>query len=459
MELDLVIRNGTVVTAGDIFAADIGIAGGVIKQMGFDLGPARRELDVNGLYLLPGAVDAHTHVDAEFQGVQSKEDFYTGTVAAACGGVTTILDYAIPSPGQTPQETVEAWHAKAQHKAIIDYGFHVAIFQPNDAAIQQIPDIIADGHSSFKIFMMGSFEQNLDGYMDMMAAVGRHGGMVNLHCEDACCLSYLARQFNAQGKYGAKYFADSRPRIAEGIAAMRAIGLAQVAEVPCYLVHLSCEESLENLNRARGKGQTVFGETRPCYLHLSRDLMKEKDGILYSGWPPLRESDQMDILWQALESGVLQTIATDHDGWSKEQKNKFNKVDEVLAGMAGLETMVPLLYSQGVLKRRLNINRLVQVTATNPARLFGLYPRKGTIAIGSDADIVAFDPNAKKTIRSEEMHSASDWDPFEGWKVTGWPRITISRGEIIVNDGKVLGKPGRGKLLKRNRFSETDARL
>ena len=459
MEFDLVLKNGTVVTAGDVFQADIGISGGIVKQIGFDLGPGREEIDVTGHYLLPGAVDAHTHVDAEFQGVQSREDFYSGTVAAACGGVTTILDYAIPTPGQTPLETVEVWKAKAGPKAIIDYGFHVAVFQPNDTAIQQVPDVIAEGHPSFKIFMMGSFEHNLDGFMDMMAAIGRYGGMINVHCEDACCLSYLARQFNKSGKYGADYFADSRPRIAEGIAAMRAIGLAQVAEVPAYLVHLSCEESLESLNRARGKGQTVFGETRPCYLHLSKDRMQEKDGVLFAGWPPLRESGQMDILWQALESGVLQTIATDHDGWSREQKKMFNKVDEILAGMAGLETMVPLLYSQGVLKKKLNINRLVQVTATNPARLFGLYPRKGTIAIGSDADIVAFDPSAKKTIRADEMHSAADWDPFEGWQVTGWPRLTISRGEIIVRDGEVLGKPGRGKLLKRKKFAETDARM
>lgn len=459
MELDTVLKNGTIVTAGDIFTADIGISNGIIKQIGVGLGRGREEIDVKGLYLLPGAVDAHTHVDAEFQGVQSQEDFYTGTVAAACGGVTTILDYAIPGPNQTPLQTVETWHAKARNKAIIDYGFHVAVFQPNDTAIQQVPDVIAEGHSSFKIFMMGTFEQNLDGYMDMMAAIGRYGGMVNIHCEDACCLNYLARQFNKSGKYGAKYFADSRPRIAEGIAAMRAIGLAQVADVPAYLVHLSCEESLESLNRARGKGQTVYGETRPCYLHLSKEQMQEKDGILLAGWPPLRDSDQMNILWQALESGVLQTIATDHDGWSREQKKKFNKVDEVLAGMAGLETMVPLLYSQGVLQKKLNINRLVQVTATNPARLFGLYPRKGTIAIGSDADIVAFDPLVKKTIHAKEMHSASDWDPFEGWKVTGWPRLTISRGEIIVDEGKVLGQPGRGQLLKRKKFTETDARM
>jgi dihydropyrimidinase len=457
--MDLILRNGTIVTAGDSYSADIGIQGGKIKQIGAGLGPAKSVIDVTGMYLLPGAVDVHTHVDAVFQGMQSKEDFHSGTVAAACGGVTTLIDYALPGPGETPQQTINVWYAKARDKAIIDYGFHIAIFEPNDVSIQQIPDVIAEGHSSFKIFMMGTFEQNIEGYMEMMAAVGRYGGLVNLHVEDACCLHYLAKRFNAEGKYGAKYFADSRPRVAEGIAATRAIGLAQLTETPAYLVHLSCEESLESLNRARGKGQTVYGETRPCYLHFSRDQMEAENGILYSGWPPLREADQMEILWQGLSSGILQTVATDHDGWSIQQKKKFKKVDEVLAGMAGLETMVPLLYSQGVLKGRLNINRLVEVTATNPARLFGLYPRKGSITIGADADIVVFDPKAKKTIHAQDMHSAADWDPFEGWQVEGWPRMTISRGEIIVDNGKVLARAGRGQLLKRKKFSETEARL
>ena len=457
--MDLILRGGTVVTAGDTFDADIGVEGGRIARLGFGLGPAAREIDVSGLYLLPGAVDVHTRVDVEFQGLRSVEDFHSGTVAAACGGVTTLIDYALPGPGQTPLETIQAWHAKARDKAVIDYGFHVAVFEPDDAAIQQIPDLIADGHTSFKIFMMGTFEQNIDGFMQMMARVGRHGGLVNLHVEDACCLEYLARRFNADGKYGATYFADSRPRAAEGIAAMRGIGMAQVAEVPAYLVHLSCEESLESLANARGRGHTVYGETRPCYLHFSRARMEEEDGILYAGWPPLREADQMEILWQGLESGVLQTVATDHDGWSFQQKKTFDKVDEILAGMAGLETMVPLLYSQGVLKRRLSLNRMVEVTATNPARLFGLYPRKGTIAIGADADIVAFDPEARKTIRAEDMHSAADWDPFEGWEVQGWPRLTLSRGEVVVDRGRVLASPGRGRLLRRDRFSETVARL
>ena len=212
--------------------------------------------------------------------------------------------------------------------------------------------------------MMGTFERYIEGFMQMMAQVGRHGGLVNLHVEDACCLEYLARRFNADGKYGARHFADSRPRVSEGIAAMRAVGMAQVAETPAYL-DLSCEESLESLAHARGHGQTVYGETRPCYLHFSREKMEEEDGILYAGWPPLREAEQMEILWQGLESGVLQTVATDHDGWSSKQKKTFDKVDEILAGMAGLETMVPLLYSQDVLKRRLTLNRMVEVTATN----------------------------------------------------------------------------------------------
>lgn len=457
--MDLILKNGTIINSSESVKADVGIEGGKFKQIGLGLGPAKRTIDVSGMYLLPGAVDVHTHVEAEFQGMRTAEDFHTGTMAAACGGVTTLIDYALPGPGQTPRQTIETWTKMAGPKAVIDYGFHVAIFEPTDAAIQEIRDTIEEGHSSFKIFMMGTFEQYIDGYMEMMAEVGRAGGMVNLHVEDACCLNYLAKRFSKEGKYGAKYFADSRPQISEGIAAMRGIGLAQVAEVPAYLVHLSCEESLESLNTARAKGYTVFGETRPCYLHLSRDKLEGDDGYLYTGWPPLRESDQMDILWQALDSGVLQTIATDHDGWSMTQKGHSDKVDEMLAGMAGLETMVPMLYSQGVLKNRLNINRMVEVTATNPAKLFGLYPQKGTISVGSDADIVVFDSGKKKIIRADEMHSAADWDPFEGWEVTGWPRMTLSRGEIIVDKGKVLAEPGRGKLLKRKRFSETDVRI
>ena len=457
--MDLILRNGTVVNSGETFRADVGIENGRIKQIGFDLGPAGRAIDVSDMHLLPGAVDVHTHVEVEFQGMKSVENFYTGTVAAACGGVTTLIDYALPGPGQTPRQTIESWYNMAKDKAIIDYGFHVAVFEPGDAAIQEIRDTVEEGHPSFKIFMMGTFERYIDGYMEMMAEVGRAGGMVNLHVEDASCLNYLAKRFNSEGKYGARYFSDSRPRVSEGIAAMRGIGLAQVAEVPCYLVHLSCEESLESLSRAQGKGQTVFGETRPCYLHLSRDAMNGENGHLYAGWPPLREADQMDILWQALDSGVLQTIATDHDGWSMTQKHNSDKVDEMLAGMAGLETLVPMLHSQGVLRNRLDINRMVEVTSTNPAKLFGLYPRKGTISIGSDADIVVFDSRQRKIIRAENMHSASDWDPFEGWEVRGWPRMTLSRGEVIVDNGKVLAEAGRGRLLKRRRFSETDARV
>jgi dihydropyrimidinase len=233
--------------------------------------------------------------------------------------------------------------------------------------------------------------------------------------------------------------------------------MAQVAEAPLYLVHLSHEESLEAINQARGRDQVVFGETRPCYLHLSRRALDGPDGDLYASWPALREPEQMEILWQGLGSGVLQTVATDHDGWSLTQKRSGKRVDEMLAGMAGLETLVPMLHSEGVLKGRLDLRRMVEVTSTNPAKLFGLYPRKGVIEVGADADIVVFDPKLTRTIRHQEMHSAADWDPFEGWRITGWPRMTLSRGDIIVENGVVLARAGRGRLLSRKRFSESTA--
>ena len=231
--------------------------------------------------------------------------------------------------------------------------------------------------------------------------------------------------------------------------------MARLTDAAIYLVHLSCQESLDVINEARARGQSVYAETRPIYLHLSRDRFEEKiDPERYVGWPPLRDADQMEVLWQALDHNVLQTLATDHIGWTMEQKKSKTEVDELIPGMANLETMVPMLYSEGVRKGRLSLQRFVAVTATNPAKIFGLYPQKGTIAVGSDADIVVFDPERQFTIRHEGMHSKQDWELHEGFEVTGWPAMTLSRGEVIMENGKVLGEPGRGRLVKRKKFAD-----
>ena len=453
--MDLIIRNGTVVTHGDIYQADVGIEGGKVKQIGQGLGPAAKAIDAGGKYLFPGGVDVHTHVDFELLGNRSVDDFYSGTVAAACGGVTTIVDYALPEHGQSIQGSIEAWQKKAEGKAVIDYGLHPVILEPTQKIIDEMAEAVADGHTSFKLFMIGMarFDELAAEYLKVIAQAGKAGAITNIHAEDQCLISFLTQQFNAEGKFGVKHFADSRPRLAEGLAVQRAVTMARYAEAPIYLVHLSCEEALAPIREARARGQIVYGETRPIYLHLSRERFEEPDGERYLGWPPLREASQMQAMWDGLRSDNLQTVATDHCGWNLVQKKKGKTVDELLPGMSNLETILPMLYSEGVGKGRLSIHRFVEVISTNPAKLFGLYPQKGTIAVGSDADIIIFDPKKEVTIRHRDMHSRSDYELHEGFQVTGWPTMTLSRGEVIVENGKVLGSSGRGKLLRRKRFS------
>ncbi|MEW6299586.1 MAG: dihydropyrimidinase [Thermodesulfobacteriota bacterium] len=453
--MDLIIRNGTIVTGSEISQADVGVEAGKVKQIGQGLGPAGREVDARGKYLFPGGVDVHTHVDFALLGHRSADDFYSGTVAAACGGVTTIVDYALPEPGQSIQGSVEAWQKKAQGKAVIDYGFHPAILEPSERIIAEMADAVADGYTSFKLFMIGMarFDELAPQYMKVIARAGRLGALTNIHAEDQCLISYLTEQFNAAGKLGVRYFADSRSRLAEGLAVQRAIAMARYADAPIYLVHLSCEDALAPIREARARGQIVYGETRPIYLHLSRERFEEPDGERYVGWPPLREASQMQAMWDGLRTDNLQTVATDHCGWTLAQKKAGKTVDELLPGMSNLETMLPMLYSEGVGKGRLSLNRFVEIVSTNPAKLFGLYPQKGTIAVGSDADIVIFDPQKAVTIRRADMHSRSDYELYEGFRVTGWPTMTLSRGEVIVDNGNVLGQAGRGRLLKRQKFT------
>lgn len=453
--MDLIIRNGTVVTAGDIAQADVGVEGGKVKQIGQGLGPAARAIDATGKYLFPGGVDVHTHVDFELLGNRSVDDFYSGTAAAACGGVTTIVDYALPEPGQSIQGSIETWRKKAQDKAVIDYGLHPVILDPTQKIIDEMADAVADGHTSFKLFMIGMarFDELAAEYLKVIAQAGRVGALTNIHAEDQCLISYLSQQLAAAGKLGVRYFADSRPRLSEGLAVQRVVTMARYAEAPIYLVHLSCEEALAPIREARANGQIVYGETRPIYLHLSRERFEEPEGERYIGWPPLREASQMEVMWNGLRSDNLQTVATDHCGWNLAQKKAKERVEELLPGMSNLETIMPMLYSEGVGKGRLSLNRFVEVISANPAKLFGLYPQKGTIAVGSDADIVIFDPKKEVTIRHRDMHSRADYELYEGFQVTGWPTHTLSRGEIIVENGHVLGSSGRGKLLRRKKFS------
>ena len=284
----------------------------------------------------------------------------------------------MPEPGQSIQASVEAWQKKAQDKAIIDYGLHPAILEPTPKIIAEMADAVAEGHTSFKLFMIGlaRFDELASEYLKVMAEAGKHGALTNIHAEDQCLIGYLCEQMTAQGKRSVKHFPDSRPRQAEGLAVQRAVTMAEYAEAPIYLVHLSCQEALAPIREARARGQVVYGETRPLYLHLSRERFEEEDGERYVGWPPLREASQMQVMWDGLRNDNLQTVATDHCGWNLTQKKAGKTVDELLPGMSNLETLVPMLYSEGVGKGRLSLNRFVEVSATNPAKLFGVVSAK-----------------------------------------------------------------------------------
>ncbi len=289
--MDLILANGKIVTAHESYDADIGIENGVIKQIGHGLGPAGRTIDCSGKILFPGGVDVHTHVEFELMGQETADDFHSSTVAAACGGITTICDYAFPEPGQSLQDCLVRWNQRGE-KSVIDYGLHPTIFQPGEHTLSEMRDCVADGYTSFKIFMIGfaEFDKYAAEYLRCMEEAGKLGAMVNIHCEDQCCISYMTQKLEEENNSNVRTFPDSRPRISEGLAARRALWMAHVADVPAYLVHLSCQEGLDALNDARGRGQTCYGETRPIYLHLSRERFNEEvDPERYVGWPPLRE--------------------------------------------------------------------------------------------------------------------------------------------------------------------------
>lgn len=461
MSLDVVIKNGTVVTGSDIFQADIGVAGGKVVATGKDLGVAPREIDAQGKYVIPGGIDVHTHLDHHIfiygKPMVNVDDFYSGTVAAACGGITTICDYIFQHPGHGLREAVDEWLPKAKDRAVIDYGFHVCITDPSPGALSEIPDLMAEGYASLKAFMCFSgFGLNSDGLLKVLRAARESDVLTNIHCEDGPIIDYLTQRLLEAGKTGPENWPKSRPVLTEASATARAVALAEAVDTPVYIVHLSCRDALQAVQAGRARGLPVYTETRPVYLFLSEEKydLPNREGGKYKCAPPLRHHSHQKALWDGLRSDDIQTVASDNSSWMASDKTDPNKnFLEIPAGVPNLETMLPMVYSEGVGKGRLSLNRFVQVMSTNPAKLFGMYPEKGTIAVGSDADIVVLDPQKKVTIRAKDLHSRSDYDPYEGFEVQGWPVLTMSRGEIIYENGNITARPGRGRLLKRRRFA------
>ncbi len=452
--MDLVIKNGTVITSGSRFVGDVGIRDGKVAQLGGEI-TAGREIDASGKLVIPGGIDIHVHLErAEMLTGEGEprmvDDVYTGTVGAAVGGVTTVGNMIHPEPGErlTPFQLLERAEPDALANSVIDFTQHPVITYPSAEVIEQIPDLVGAGYSSLKIFTDLGFQKNVAEFARVLETAGRSGVLPMIHCEDWAIDTYLENRLNSEGKSDVTYYSASRPGYAEATATVRAMAASRAAGNPMYVVHLSSAAALEETRRARISGQPVYVETRPIYLYYTSAVHEESDGAKYTGWPPLREDADVDALWEGLNLSDIHTFASDHAPWTLDQKLDADlKLGTFRPGMANLETLMPMLYSEGVRQGRISMNRFVELTSTNPAKLFGMYPQKGTIAIGSDADILVWDPDLKRTIRGEEMTSNAGYDIYEGWEVLGWPVYTVSRGDVIVEKGEITGARGRGKRV------------
>jgi dihydropyrimidinase len=455
--VSLLIKNGTIVTATDLYKGDVFIDAGKVTTIGASLTmPGDRVIDAAGKLVIPGGIDCHTHLDMPFGGTTSADDFESGTIAAAFGGTTSIVDFAIQYKGQTLHHAWETWMKKAEGKAAIDYGFHMIITDLSDQVENEMDALVRQGVTSFKLFMAypGVFMLDDATIFKAMLRTGKNGGTICMHAENGGVIDVLVKKALAEGKTAPKYHALTRPARAEAEATHRAIALAEMADVPVYIVHLSAAEALEMVTEARDRGLPAFAETCPQYLFLSYDNYEEPgfDGAKYVMSPPLRPRETQDRLWRGLAFNDLQAISTDHCPFCmKEQKvlgeGDFSKIPN---GAPGIETRMSLVYDGGVRTGRLSLNRFVELTSTSPAKIFGLFPKKGTIAPGSDADIVIFDPEAKATISASTHHMKVDYNPYEGREVVGVSETVISRGAVIVEKGRFVGHAGAGAFIKRS---------
>jgi dihydropyrimidinase len=450
------IKNGTVVTASDKYRGDVLVEDEKVAVIATTLDVhADTVIDASGKYVLPGGIDVHTHLDMPFGGTVSADDFESGTRAAAFGGTTSIVDFAIQYRGQTLHHALETWTRKAEGKAVIDYGFHMIITQLDDQVEAEMDQLVRQGVTSFKLFMAypGVFMLDDASIFKALLRTRNNGGSICMHAENGGVIDVLVQRALAEGRTAPRYHALTRPARAEAEATHRAIALAEIAGVPIYIVHLSSAEALEMVTEARDRGLPVSAETCPQYLFLSYDNYEEPGfaGAKYVISPPLREKAQQDRLWRGLAFDDLQVISTDHCPFCmKEQKelgtNDFSRIPN---GAPGIETRMSLVYDGGVAAGRISLNRFVELTSTSPAKIFGLFPRKGTIAPGSDADIVVFDPTRTITLSASTLHMNVDYNPYEGRQVTGATDTVLSRGRLVIENGKFVGRAGAGTFLKR----------
>ncbi|MBI1805554.1 MAG: dihydropyrimidinase [Ignavibacteria bacterium] len=458
--MSTLIKNGRIITAEQDYTGDLYIEGDTITTIGSSLSMQVNTLiDARGKYVIPGGIDVHTHLDMPFGGTVSSDDFETGTRAAAFGGTTTLIDFAIQSKGTRMRNALDLWWKKAEGKACTDYGLHMIITDLPDAQIGDMSDMVREGVSSFKLFMAYPGVLMVDDatIFKAMRKTAENGGLICMHAENGSAIDVIVKKAIADGKKAPIYHGLTRPTTAEAEAVNRAIALAEIAGVPVYIVHLSSFDALQRVSEARDKELLAYAETCPQYLFLSiEDLDRPNfEGAKFVFTPPLREKWHQDKLWEGLKTNNLQVVSTDHCPFCFKEQKEMGKDDftKIPNGGPGVENRLQLLFEGGVNKKRISLNRWVEITSTTPAKMFGMYPRKGTIAIGSDADIVIWDPNAEYVISAKTHHMRVDYSMFEGFKVKGNAEIVLSRGEVIVEKGKWLGKAGRGQFIKREAFA------
>jgi dihydropyrimidinase len=449
------IRNGRVITAVDDYRADILIEDEKVSTIGAKLDmEADRVIDASGKLVIPGGIDPHTHMELPFGGTEASDDFRTGTIAAAHGGTTSIIDFAVQYKGQALMEGVDNWHKKAEGKCAIDYGFHLITTELEDNQTEELHTVMDEGVTSFKLFMAypGVFLADDATIFRAMSAAGERGGLICMHAENGIVINEIIKRALQQGRTAPKYHALTRPTIAEAEGVHRAIRLAEMAESPVYIVHLSCADALEQVREARDRGLPAFAETCPQYLFLSiEDYGEDFEGAKYVMTPPLREKWNQDELWKGLKTDDLQVISTDHCPFCMKEQKELGRDDfsKIPNGAPGVEHRMSLIYDGGVVQNRISLNRFVELTSTAAAKMFGLFPRKGTIAVGSDADIVVFDPAREQIISAATHHMNVDYSAYEGRKLQGAVDTVLSRGSVIVEGNEFKGRAGAGQFLKR----------
>jgi len=449
------IRNGRVVTAVDDYKADILIDGETVSVIGAKLDmEADRVIDAAGKLVIPGGIDPHTHMELPFGGTQASDDFFTGTRAAAHGGTTTIIDFAVQNKGESLIQGLDNWHAKAEGKCAIDYGFHLITTELEDNQIEEMYAVMDEGVTSFKLFMAypGVFLADDATIFRAMNAAGQRGGLICMHAENGIVINEIIKRALAQGRTAPKYHALTRPTLAEAEGVHRAIAIAEMAESPVYIVHLSCADALNQVREARDRGLPAFAETCPQYLFLSIDDYGDGfDGAKYVMTPPLREKANQAELWKGLKTDDLQVISTDHCPFCMKEQKELGRDDfsKIPNGAPGVEHRMSLIYDGGVVANRISLNRFVELTSTAAAKMFGLFPRKGTIAVGSDADIVIFDPDKEQIISASTHHMNVDYSAYEGRRLRGAVETVLSRGRVCIENGEFKGKAGDGQFLKR----------